>query len=433
MAEALDARVAADGLTGRLTAVLLFLSLALALVLPNALDVGLSALVLLALLWLVRHGRGQWRSLHRVEWLLLAAPLIFVVAWLLAWALHGLPEAGIGSAQRLPKLLAVVPLFLFLRRVEGLDAVWWNGLVAGSLIAGGYALWFTLSGQTGDYGSRVEGPTNPIYFGGFAMAYALMLIPRLADERQSGAARSLAGIAIIMAFVANALSGSRGAWLAIPILLAIYLFTAGARQPVRWRLGVPLMMLALSLVVLLVPTLPMSDRLGETLQELSLAGNGQDSFGGIGLRLQMWEIAAGLIGEHPWTGTGAGSFRLALVESVQVGQYDPTLLRYAHPHNQYLSALVDGGAGLLAALVVLLTAPLLAVSPLSRTHSRQCRYLAWCALAATVTFAVLAVSESLFERNAGITWFAFLAAASTALATGSTPSIAQRHEAPGHH
>ncbi len=232
-------------------------------------------------------------------------------------------------------------------------------------------------------------------------------------------AEGLIVVAIILAFIANALSGSRGAWLAIPVLLAVYLFTAGVRQPLRLRLGVPAAVLLLSLAVLYLPALPMSERLSETMLELSLLAEGQNGQGGIGLRVQLWDIAAGLIHAEPLIGTGAGSFRQALVDSVQAGAHDPALLRYDHPHNQYLSALIDGGPLLLALLLLMFLGPILLVSPLSRRYSSQCRYLAWCALAATVTIAVLALSESLLERNDGVIWVAFLLAVTTALACGS--------------
>lgn len=428
MTESIGTRVAADSKLSRCTGVVLFLTLALGLVVPDALDAGVVALGLLSAGWLAVGDHWRGHGLHRLEWLLLLATVAFVLAWFAAWFLHGLSPAGISTAERLPKLLAVIPLFLFLRRVDGLENAWWNGVVAGAFVAGAYALWFTLTGQVGEYGARVTGPTNPIYFGGFSMAFALMLIPRLADERQSSWARSLTGAAIILAFVANALSGSRGAWLAIPALLAVYLFTAGAGQPARWRIGVPVVVLAISLVVLFNPFLPMNDRLDETLAELSVIAGGENGNGGVGLRLQFWEIAGSLIGQHPITGTGPGSFRVALVESVQVGEYAETLLRYDHPHNQYISALVDGGVGLLAILVVLFAAPVLLVSPLSRRFSRQCRYLAWCALAAGVVIAVIALSESLFVRNDGVTWFVLLAATTTALASGSNQTAPSRQD-----
>ncbi|RFF32124.1 O-antigen ligase family protein [Wenzhouxiangella sediminis] len=419
MIEAAATRVAADSILSRLTGAVLFGTLALGLVVPNAVDAGLVALVLLALGWLAGSGQLRRPGLGRLERFYLLMPVLFVLAWLAAWWLHGTASVGMTTAERLPKLLAIVPLYLFLRRVDGLDGAWWNGLVAGCLVAGGYALWYTWTGQQGVHGTRVPGPTNPIYFGGLSLAYGLMLIPRLADERQSTPARVLTIAAIVLAFVANALSGSRGAWLAIPALLCIYLFTAGAGQPLRWRLGVPFVIAALSLVVLLTPVLPMSDRLDETLAELSLITEGGNGNGGFGLRVQLWEVAGGLIGAEPLTGTGPGSFRLALVESVQAGDFSKGLLRYDHPHNQYLSALIDGGIGLLAVLAALFAAPILLVSGLSRRYSRQCRYLAWCALAAGVVLAIMALSESIFERSAGVVWYALLTSVSAALAVGS--------------
>jgi O-antigen ligase len=419
MIEPVATRVAADSKLSRLTGSVVFVTLALGLAVPNAQDSGTVALVLLALGWLAHSGQWRHPGLSGIERFYLALPLAFVLAWLAAWALHGMPDAGIGTVERLPKLLAIVPLYLFLRRVDGLDGAWWNGLVAGCLVAGAYALWYTLTGQEGPHGARVTGPTNPIYFGGLSLAFALMLIPRLADERQTPAARWLTGAAIVMAFVANALSGSRGAWLAIPALLAVYLFTAGAGQPLRWRLGVPVMILAVSLVVLFTPVLPMSDRLDETLTELSVIADGENGAGGFGRRVQLWDIAGNLIGAEPLTGTGPGSFRVALEESVQAGAHDKVLMRYEHPHSQYFSALIDGGAGLLALLLALFAGPILLVSRLSRRYSRQCRYLAWCALAGTTVIAFMALSESIFTRNAGIVWFALLSSVSTALAVGS--------------
>ncbi|HSH27262.1 MAG TPA: hypothetical protein VK972_05785, partial [Wenzhouxiangella sp.] len=173
MTEAPGTRVvAADSTLSRLTGAVLFATLALGLVVPNAVDAGLVSLVLLALAWLARSGRWRQPEAGPLEYLYLALPAAFILIWLAAWALHGLPEAGTGMAERLPRLLAIVPLYLFVRRVDGLDGAWWNGLVAGCLVAGGYALWYAWTGQQSAHGARVPGPTNPIYFGGLSLAFA---------------------------------------------------------------------------------------------------------------------------------------------------------------------------------------------------------------------------------------------------------------------
>jgi len=419
MTETGPTRVAADSQLARITAAVLFIALTFGLVVPDVIDAGLVALVLLGLGWLL--STGEWRrpQLSRAERVYVMMPLVYTLAWVMAWILHGGSPAGVSDLERLPNLLAIVPLFLFIRRVEGLEPAWWNGLVAGAFVAGGYAIVYVLTGQESVHGARVTGPTNPIYFGGIALAFGLMLIPRLADDRVTNGGRLLVAAGIVLAFVASALSGSRGAWLAIPAVLAIYLFTAGSGQPLRWRLGVPAIVLALSAVVLTSPLLPMSERLDETLFELNVLEDGGNAERGLGLRVQLWEVAGGLIAERPLTGSGPGGYERALAESVQAGEYGAHLLRYGHPHNQYFSALIDGGLGLLLALLALFAAPLLLVSPVSRRYSRQCRYLAWCALAGGVVLAVMALSESILERNDGMIWFAMLTATATSLANGS--------------
>lgn len=415
MTELQPSRIPPDSRWSQISSALIFLALALGLVVPHALDAAIVILGLMAISWLTVHGRAP-HQLAALERLFLAAILLFVVAWLIAWLAHGLPPGNKAAAHRHLKLLAIPFLYLYLRRMDGLAPAWWRGLVAGALLAGTYALWFSLSGRSSAFGWRVPGPTNPIYFGGFALAYALMLIPRLASSGLPGWKRSLVAVAVVLAFVANALSGSRGAWLAIPAVLVIYLFTAGARQPLRWRLGLPALILALSSIVLVNPFLPMSDRLDETMSELAILASGQQAGGGIGLRLQLWAVAGEQIHLHPLTGSGPGSFPDAVQQWVQRGLGGEELLPYDHPHNQYLSALIDGGIGLLLCLVLLMTAPALAVSSMSRSRPGSCRHLAWCVLAASMVLLVMALSESLFERTAGISWFVFLIAVTTALA-----------------
>ncbi|MFW5926632.1 MAG: O-antigen ligase family protein, partial [Wenzhouxiangella sp.] len=262
---------------------------------------------------------------------------------------------------------------------------------------------------------RVEGPTNPIYFGGVALIYGLMLVPRVVDDDQRSGLRLLALAAIILAFVANALSGSRGAWLAVPIMVAIYPFTLGRRQRPGWRVGTPLVLLTLSLAALVLPFLPMHERVAETWLELDLIGRGMDSTGPLGLRWQMWQIAVSVIAENPLFGAGPGSFRQALEESVTAGLVDPALLRYDHPHNQYLSALCHFGLPGLAAFLYLIAATGFFAAERLRALARETRFLAWCGIVAVGILAVMGLSESIFERNAGVVWFGLLVALTAGL------------------
>jgi O-antigen ligase len=261
----------------------------------------------------------------------------------------------------------------------------------------------------------VGGATNPIYFGGIVLAMGLMLLPRLQDTSLPGWVRGLAALAIIMAVSASALSGSRGAWLALPPLLILYFYTLGARQSVRWRLGLPIAVVALALFALLNPLVPMSERATTGVAEVSTLLQGESSDGTLGRRVAMWKIAGEVAGQNLLTGAGPGGFRQALEVAVAEGRLDPFYLEYRHPHNQYLSALTHAGLAGLAILIILLGLTLRRHVRLWLTGLERTRYLGWTGLVAITMLATMALTESIFERNAGIVWFSLFTALSIGL------------------
>jgi len=416
------ATIAADHSLARATGLIVFVTLALALIVPGVLAAGYFLLALIALVWLTANGAWRNGALSRLERWLVWSVLVFIAVWALSWVAHGLTDEATRAAGRIGRLLPMIPVFLLLRRVRGMEDWMWRGLIAGGLVAGTYALWFVLSGQSGihligDNGFRVEGTTNPIYFGGISLAFALMLVPKVIDDRETSLLRSLALCAIVLAFVANALSGSRGAWLAVPVLIVIYFFTLGVRQSPVWRFGTPLVLLGLSLLALTAPMLPMHERLSETWIEIKLIGEGLGSAGTIGLRLKMWSVAWAQFLDNPWLGAGPGAYQDALHQAVNANDWNPLMLRYRHPHNEYLSALTNAGIPGLITFLAMFAVAIMRFTRHLWSTGRDLRFIAWCGLAATVTLAVMAGSESIFERNTGVIWFALLVALTSALLT----------------
>ena len=399
----------------QVSATLMFITLAAGLVVPKVAGFGFLALSLIAIVWLT-HQRawfdGQLLALERVFVLSIG---VFVGVWLLAWWGHGLSSAGAEALGRMLRLLLIIPLFLFIRRVDGLDRAFWSGLIAGGLVAGGFAWWFFLTGQTATFEQRVEGATNPIYFGGIALAMAVMLLPKLFEANASLGRRGLVAAAIAMAFCASLLSGSRGAWLALIPMVALYMVTLGRRQPPRWRYGLPLVAGAAALLVLFMPTVPTSQRFVEGFNELVLLGQGTLTEGALGRRWQMWHIAWASMEGHWLTGIGPGVFAQNLQSAIDAGWASELMRPYQHPHNQYLSAVTDAGVTALIALVVIIGVAARRFYRLFFSGLDSTRQLGWAGLSAVTLLVVMALSESIFERNAGIVWFGLFTASAMGL------------------
>lgn len=414
-----SAPVAATSLLARTTAFILFTALALGLVVPKLAGAAFLLLGLIGIVWLEP---GVFRSrlvLAAHEKLLVLAVTLFVGIWLLAWLVHGLDAFGGEDVGRILRLALILPIYFYLRQVNGIEWAWWWGLAAGAAIAGLYALWFALFGEPGRWAERVGGPTNPIYFGGIVMAFALMLLPRVADAELRPTARLAMAIALTLGLTASALSGSRGAWLALPPLLLLYVATLGSRQSPAWRFGVPAALLLVAALVSLTPFTPLGDRFAEAVSEIRAWSSGEFIENGtLGMRWQMWSVSLQALGNHWLFGGGPGAFDAILQQAGETGRIDPDLLHYEHPHNQFLSALLIAGIPGLLSFLLLLGLPARRFARLWQTGLARTRMLGWCGLAAMTVLGVMCLSESIFQRNSGIVWFALLTAGSSALVQG---------------
>ncbi len=394
----------------RACAGILFVSLALGLLLPKVAGAGFLLLSLAGIVWLSIKGGWQLKTLAPLERLLLAAVVIYVLVWLGAWAWTGLDESGGDGLGRTLRLLLIIPLLLFVRQLARLEAAWWQGLTVGAILAGIYAWWFHLTGQVSLHEHRVDGPTNPIYFGGIALAFAMMLLARVHDSGLSWRARALTVAAIVLAISASTFSGSRGAWMVLPLLLPVYLLTLGAEQPPVKRYLTALALVLVAALVMLNPMVPMSERAGEAAADLARIAQGEQAEGTLGRRAVMWQISWQLFLDRPLAGSGPGGFRQALEAAVTDGHPDPDFLAYRHPHSAYLSALNHGGLLGLLSLLLLFAYVMRHHVRVWHTGLKQTRLLGWSGLAALATLMVIALTESIFERNAGIIWFALFAA-----------------------
>ena len=410
-----DARIDARSPLGLASGLILLLALALGLILPKVAGAGFLLLGLISLVWLTANRAWHLRGLHASEQLLTVAATLYVGITLLAVLWHGLDPAATQTVGRVARLLLILPLFLYLRQIQNLAPFWWLGLAGGALIAGIHAWWFLLSGQIGEFEARAGGATNPIYFGGIALLMAIMLLPRIASSEVPGWQRLLAAVAMFGGISASLLSGSRGAWLAALPLLLLYMLSFGARSARAWRFGLPALLLFAALALNVLPQVNMDERMADVGRELAASLSGQAAEGGVAERLQMWRIAGRLILQQPWLGPGPGAFEQALAEAVAAGQVNPQLLDYRHPHNQFLSALLYAGLPGLICLLLLFALPLRRFWLMRRSSLISTLNLAWCGIAAVGMLAVMALSESIFERNIGVVWFSLLLAASLAL------------------
>lgn len=351
---------------------------------PDGATLGLALLLVgMGCMWFVLSldvGTSHWDK--GLKWLLGAVSLLFVVAYpprLRAFNL-GLPIGCIGMG-----LLA-----LWQTQVQGL--------------------------------ARATGYTNAIQWGNLALLLACLTAVPLAvywrTHRQPW--RWLMGVAIALGLAASLLSQSRGGWVALVGVLALWLLLAWRIRPrlfPRLLAGAVLVLLVLTLVVGFTPRF--RDRMDLATTEISgylEAGKENTS---IGLRLAQYGLVAQLIPQKPWLGWGAHGFVAEMQRRVDAGEYGPEMMRYPQIHNDFLDVWVKVGI-----FGVLLQAALFAwvLAMFWPTRARLGRYdedsprwhdaLALRVMGCVVPVAYLffGMSQPFFNHNSGIMCFVFYVA-----------------------
>jgi O-antigen ligase len=203
---------------------------------------------------------------------------------------------------------------------------------------------------------------DPLVFGYLTFTFGLMCLvtvsPRQWREAPWGVVLRLAGAAL--GLYLSLRSGSRTGWLALPLVVGLWLYCLW-RARTRWAIPAVLLVACASpvLAYLLVPTV--GSRIDEAAQELlAYPWEGMAPDTSLGGRITALRIAFDLFVEHPWAGRGNLSHvPIASLPSFSYASPWATKLAYHSAfHNQIVTNAVRTGVGGLLATAALLLVPL---------------------------------------------------------------------------
>lgn len=312
-------------------------------------------------------------------------------------------------------LLATLLLWLMLRlRGRDLRHVQW-GLIAGALLSP-VLLWIST-----DHGAALRprpGFATAITFGNIGLTLGvctlLSLGWRLTRSPLEPALKLLAGLAGVAASV---LSQSRGGWLAIPVLLVLFIVTT--RQ--SWTRKLVLLCASAGLVAsLCLSSQTIQARVGTAVAEYEAlvdaqAGRHQVQATSVGLRLGFWRAALDIHRAHPLTGIGSHNLKAEFLRRVEQGTLHPEAARFSHVHNDYLQSLAAYGwpglVGRLAVYLVPLWVFLRAMKQADENRATAGRLGA----AVVVSFMVFGLTETMFAITMNASFYCGLVAVLLAL------------------
>ena len=388
-----------------------FALLALALVLPSGYSIGALMLLAAGLLRWPQFWRA-WRSGSvRLGSMGVWAAAIAVMT--LAWAMHTVENGEIlwkalvnslGLDRCLKYALVLLALPAFFRLRPGLQALCWGSWL-GAAGAGALALWQTLVRGM----ERADGYTNAIQFGSIALLLSVWSAAWALHARSAGApvgVRAFGWAAAALGLVACILSGSRGVWLALPLLalmLALLAVVLRAR-PVRRAAPTVLAATAASLLLLALP--PVQERSALALHEWQQAQSAPAKADtSIGLRRAFWTVAWELGREHPLVGVGQLGYERAQEQAAQQRRIPMHATVFNHAHSEWLDVLAKRGLLGCVALALFYAVP----AVLLRRHWRlalrrappdtERAAAALCGLMTVAGYLVFGMTQAMFVHN----------------------------------
>ncbi|SDF93471.1 O-antigen ligase [Onishia taeanensis] len=404
----------------RLNSRLLFAFLTMLIVVPGGYALPpllcLGAFLIAALTGALAAG---WRT-SRLDWedgLWCLALLAFAASWLgdvartLKW-----PESATGNGIGLPLWPVVGAAALIGLRCHAPSARhWWLGLSCGAVAAGSIALFERLVLAY----SRASNDMNAIPFGNLALLLGflsclatlwwLYRLPRLQPSCRCrclwlSAAGGMAGM------MASLLSGTRGGWLAVPLLVSL-LYMAWQQIPTRkerLRLVTRYMgagALLLTIILLAIPETGVSQRLAGAVADAQEYWQGEDRDGSVGLRLEMWRGGLQLFVERPWTGWGEGRLETARDALVANHILHPGVSYYDQLHSDIIDTAARRGVVGLLGLVLLYGVPIYLFSRRLGCSSPGVRILAMSGLMITLAFLIFGLSQSMLRDVHGLSGY----------------------------
>lgn len=300
------------------------------------------------------------------------------------------------------RFIAAAIALIFMIRFPPKENYFWFGIAVAAISAGVIAFYERFYVHV----SRANGHTNAIQFGNLAMLFGLLCLVGIKWAIDRSAYRRIWLIGLLLGFVmgllASLLSGSRGGWIGLPLIL---LFISKQYWGLISRRAITGIMASALLIVIslyMVPSTGIQKRVESVFSDLReyKAGNPLTS---VGTRVELWRGSLMIISDYPIWGLGRFGYEDKLIEMRDSGIINPDII--SHSHNDILDAGVRRGLIGILSLIALYCVPLI-IFKRHLNHSES-DHLAMAGLVVVLAYIDFGLTQVFFAHNNGVMIYSF--------------------------
>ncbi|MFM5059394.1 O-antigen ligase family protein [Aeromonas caviae] len=378
-----------------------FLFGALSLSVSSGYSYGPAVLLLASLYFMCTKRRESWAMPRELKLIGLGLLLYFLVMSLSVW-LDGGKFSEIDRASKALMAAAILPLVACM-------PVRLNILLSGCGIGAILAFAIAIHDKFFLAYERAFGDVMPIQSGNIAMSLGLFCLCGLLWAQKKGklafALFMLVGTCAGMG--ASFLSGSRGGWVMLPVIL---ITIAMLFKECLYRKGTLIMVMSVLLCGVFFVVQPESGvekRIELAQRDISQYMDKTNLNTSLGIRLQLWKSAWQSFTEKPLFGWGNHGIRESQKAQLEKGKITQFIFNFnSHAHNQFLDEMAKRGILGLGSLLFMLIAPVLIVRrKLRQPHNIDVHCGATLLIVTTFSSIDYCLSQAFFGHNSGISFF----------------------------
>ena len=348
--------------------------------------------------------KPKWSDLNEEDKRLIYVFLVFGLS--MFWFVY-LDGWYTRELDRPSRFILVLPVLILLLQSKNYKEWLWYGVVIGAIGAFGVAFYEKIILGY----DRAHGSEYPIMFGDTGMLLGLLSLVAvsyfLAQKRNIWLYLSLFGG--ICGIGASFLSGSRGGWIALPLIGFFILWQSRCllTRKIFWgSLGGAVLLVTL---VIAVPQTGVKKKINQTMISLSNYSSGENKATSLGMRFDMWKTAVQLFQKAPVFGVGEYGGQIEKRHLIERGLIPAEMIMFKHAHNEFFNALSQRGlVGLAFLLAVYLIPMRLFIKKMKRyEHNWRVKPYAMAGALIPMCYMDFGLSQVMFSHNIGVMMYAF--------------------------
>lgn len=299
------------------------------------------------------------------------------------------------------RYLAAVPVVLLCLHYPpsflGIFAGVWVGAVATAMMAAVELYTSPL---------RASGFTGGIQFGNLGLllgVVALSIALFGLEVRQKTGFVLMAVVAAMAGVFISLASGSRGGWVAVPLVLSVF-YAAYVKREKALRITLFLVLGTALFLAAVSQVSRVKTRIDLVQTDLSEFHRGNENTS-IGLRLGLWQAELQLIARQPLTGWNKPQHTLALQDMVAQGKLGKQASELANSHNTFLEIWIYTGIIGLAGVLFLLGVAAYGFSRHIRSANPYTKFAAVSGLNLVLSYCVFSQTQIMLGRNNTLIFF----------------------------